>query len=111
MKGGDTAILRLVAYDNQAPIGQNVSPEDGEPFGKRGASPPIEVQILTPQMSAEQMKLLNQQLRDALVLILADYLVEDIFLSENTVFAWSKRAMKRYDAIRKITDDAWSEGY
>ena len=110
LKGGDTAIIRLVAYDNQAPLGQDVSPAEGEPFGKRGASSPIEVQILTPQMSADQMKQLNRQLRDALVLVLADYLVEDI-PSEYTVFAWSKRAMKRYDAIRKITDEAWSEGW
>ena len=29
LKGGDTAILRLVAYDNQAPIGQDVSPAEG----------------------------------------------------------------------------------
>ncbi len=110
LKGGDTAILRLVAYDNQAPIGQEASPNEGEPFGKRGESPPIEVQILTPQMSADQMKQLNQQLRDALVLILADYLVEAV-PTEYTVLAWSKKAMKRYDAIREITDEAWSEGW
>ena len=110
LKGGDTAIIRLVAYDNQAPLEQETSPEDGEPFGKRGESPPIEVQILTPQMSADQMKRLNQKLRDALVLILADYLVENL-PTENNVFAWSNRAMKRYDALRSITDTAWSEGW
>lgn len=110
LQGGDTAVLQLVAYDNQAPIGQDVSPAEGEPFGKRGVSSPIEVQILTPQMSADQMKQLNKRLRDALVLILADYLVEDI-PTEYTVFAWSKRAMKRYDAIRQITDEAWAEGW
>ena len=77
LKGGDVATLRLVAYDNQAPFSESLEPQvDGQPFGKKGVSAPIEIQILTPQMSADQMKQLNKRLRDSLVLVLADYLVE-----------------------------------
>ena len=110
LNGGDTAILRVVAYDNQAPIGEAVSPEEGQPFGKRGESAPVEIQILTPQMSADQMRELNLRLRDALVFILADYLVETV-PTERRVFAWSNQAMRRYDPLRKITDEAWGEGW
>ena len=114
LKGGDVATLRLVAYDNQAPFSESSEPSEvsveGEPFGKKGVSAPIEIQILTPQMSADQMKQLNQKLRDALVLVLADYLVERI-PTEKTVYRWSVSAMKRYDPLRSITDEAWSEGW
>jgi len=110
LQGGDTAILRVVAYDNQAPIGEVVSREEGQPFGKRGESAPVEIQILTPQMSADQMRELNLKLRDALVLILAEYLVEAV-PTERSVFSWSNKAMRRYDPLRKLTDEAWSEGW
>ena len=38
---GVTAILRLVAYDNQSAFGSETSPEEGEPFGKRGSHHPL----------------------------------------------------------------------
>lgn len=110
LKGGDTATLRLVAYDNQAPLNQTQSTAEGEPFGKMGVSEPIEIQILTPQLSAEQMKQLNKKLRTELVLIVAEYLVEATPTQVN-VYNWSQSAMKRYDAIKSVTDEAWSDGW
>ena len=111
LKGGDTATLKVIAYDNQAPITDTPVPRvEGEAFGKRGESAPIEIQILTPQMSAEKMKELNQKLRDALVLIIADYLVEDI-PTEASILQWSFAAAKRYDQLRHLTDEAWGEGW
>ncbi len=110
LKGGDKATLRLVAYDNQAPLNQTQSTEEGEPFGKMGVSEPIEIQILTPQLSAEQMKQLNKKLRTELVLIVAEYLVETMPTQAN-VYRWSLSAMKRYDSIRAVTDEAWGDGW
>ena len=63
----------------------------GSRLANEAHHPPSEVQMLTPQMSAEQMKLLNQQLRDALVLILADYLVEDVPLKTTSLLGQNVR--------------------
>ena len=81
----------------------------GSHFGKRGASPPIRVNLDTADVCRSN-EVVEPTIEDALVLILADYLVEDLPV-QSTVFGWSKRAMKRYDGIRKITDEAWSEGW
>ena len=51
------------------------------------------------------MKLLKSTIARCIGFILADYLVETL-PTANTVFAWSNRAMKRYDALRSITDAA-----
>ena len=108
LHGGDTAILRVVAYDNQAPLDTEESVADGEAFGKRGASADIEIMIMTPEMTAEEMRELNRKLRDTMLFILADYLVESTPKFE-TLGTWGNTARLRYDPLRELTNTEWGE--
>ena len=108
LQGGDTAILRVVAYDNQAPIDREESVADGEAFGKRGASADIEIMIMTPEMTAEEMRDLNRKLRDTMLFILADYLVETT-PKFDALGMWGDTARLRYDPLRELTNAEWGE--
>ena len=67
LKGGDEVFVKIVAYDNQAPVDQSLDIEEGKPYGKRGESAEMKLTIMTPEMSAEEMRALNRKLRDALI--------------------------------------------
>ena len=111
LKGGDEVIVRIVAYDNQAPVEQSVALEEGMPYGKRGESAEMKLTIMTPDMSAEEMRALNRKLRDALIPVLAEYLVEPSLpsLSATGMVNWGGKAKRRYKPLRAIVDAEWGE--
>lgn len=111
LKGGDVATLRMVAYDNHSASDESSTLQaEGLPFGQRGVSSDVTIQVMTPQMTADEMLELNRKLRDLLVPILAAYLVEEQ-PTMDTVYGWSLKARTRYDKIRELTDTEWSEGW
>ena len=109
LRAGDKAKIRVVAYDNQAPISADgvleSAAEANQPFGKRGESVWVEIEVLSPQMAAERLRQLNRQLRDAMVPILADFLVDRLPVSgrraqTKQMVSWSIKARKRFDPLR-----------
>lgn len=111
LKGGDVVSVTIVAYDNQAPVDQSVAIEEGAPYGKRGESAKMKLTIMTPEMSAAEMRALNRRLRDALIPVLAEYLVEPSLpsLSPTGMVKWGGIAKKRYAPLRELVDTEWGE--
>jgi uncharacterized protein YicC (UPF0701 family) len=111
LKGGDVATLRMVAYDNHSASDESSALQaEGLPFGQRGVSSDVIIQVMTRQMTADEMLELNRKLRDLLIPILAEYLVEEQ-PTMDSVYGWSLQARTRYDKLRALTDSEWSEGW
>ena len=97
---GSQAKLRVVAYDNDWMAG-----------GKRGESIEMTVDVLGPQAQGRRLNTYIRELRDAMVLVLADYLVEDVPPSTSApgMLRWAEGARKRYDPIREIMQRQWGD--
>lgn len=111
LRGGDEVILRIVAYDNQAPVDQSENIDLTKAYGKRGASADMKLTILTPEMSAKEMRELNRKLRDAMIPALAAYLMESSLpsYSPRGMMKWSEKAKLRYKPLRELVDSEWGE--
>jgi len=100
LKAGDTVTLRVVAVDNDHTAG-----------GKRGLSSPVELTVIGPQAAGQQLARYYQELRDALVLVLADFLVEtdDLPIANDpaAMQRWVGQARTRFDPVRVIMDRQW----
>jgi hypothetical protein len=93
LKPGSEVTMRVVAYDNDWMAG-----------GKRGESMEVKMTVLGPQAQGQRLSNYVKELRDALVLVLADYLVEPIppARAGDGMLRWAERARKRYDPIRDL---------
>ncbi|MEL6341863.1 MAG: DUF4175 family protein [Myxococcota bacterium] len=100
LKSGSKARMRIVAYDNDWMAG-----------GKRGESVEVEVDVLGPQAQGRRLAGYIRELRDALVLVLADYLVEDLppASTQQGMLRWAESARKRYDPVRDLMKRQWGD--
>lgn len=98
LSAGDVVKLRVGAWDNDAVSGSKV-----------GWSSVIELEVLGPHGREERQSRYRKQLRDALVLVLADFLVDPVpaASSGRAVAAWGASAAARYEAFDTIVHEAW----
>ncbi len=98
---GRSAKLRVVAYDNDV---------QGE--SKRGVSAEMEIEAVGPQGQAAQLRTHTRQLRDLLVVVLADFLEEDrpATASSPAMQAWVETARGRFDPVRDLQKAQWGDG-
>lgn len=95
---GDKATLRVGAWDNDAVSGS-----------KAGWSAPVEIEVVGPAGSGARAMAVRRQLRDALVLVLADFLLDPSppAATGELVAAWSTAANGRYEAFDELVRDAF----
>jgi len=93
IQAGNRAQLKIVAYDNDLSGGE-----------KRGESTEFEIRALGPQGQGRQMVQQYEALRDAMIPVLASFLVEDVPPSGGVkgVVRWTEAARLRYDPIREL---------
>ena len=101
LQPGDSARLRVKAWDNDDVSGS-----------KPGWSGVIEVTVSGAGGDHSRLLPARKELRDALVLVLADFLLDpepalDVPLDGA---AWSKRALGRYDDYDSIVGRSWAAG-
>lgn len=95
---GDKVTLRVGAWDNDAVSGSKV-----------GWSAPVEVEVVGPAGSDARSMAVRKQLRDALVLVLADFLLDPSppAPTGEAVAAWATAANGRYEAFDELVRDAF----
>ncbi len=98
---GSEARLHIVAWDNDA-IGGT----------KPGRSPAFKVRVLGPRGQTERRRRVVKELRDAMLLVLADHLEDPWPLEAQraSVRAWGARSARRMDPVEQLIEDAW-QGY
>jgi hypothetical protein len=98
--GAETRLV-IQAWDNDAVGGS-----------KAGRSPQFRVRVLGPRGQSARRPRVVQQLRDALLLVLADHL-EDPWPPEPeraVVRSWGASAARRMEPVEQLVEDAW-QGY
>lgn len=95
---GTTARLRVAAWDNDEVSGS-----------KAGYSSVVEVEVVGPQGQLERHNRYRKLMRDALVLVLADFLLDPsppVMVAADGP-AWANAAGARYDAFDALVQEAW----
>ncbi len=101
LRSGDTAQIRVKAWDNDAVSG-----------AKAGWSAPIQLTVAGAGRDLARLRSARKDVRDALVLVLGDFLVDDqpaIKLPADGP-GWAKGALARYDAYDTLVGTSWSGG-
>ncbi len=100
MKPGQSAKLRIVAYDNDV-MGGN----------KRGVSPEVEVQAEGRAGQGANLAQHMERVRDALLIVLADFLEDPGPDADSAaaVQAWVISARTRFDPVRAIQHAQWGD--
>jgi hypothetical protein len=100
LRSGSEATLRVVAYDNDWMAG-----------GKRGESVSVEIQVLGPQAQGLRLSSYIRELRDVMLPILADFLVEDTPPSSSGpgMLRWAETARTRFDPVRELMKKQWGD--
>ena len=95
---GSVAKLRIGAYDNDAVSGS-----------KAGWSAVIEIEVLGAKGRAIRQEKYRKLLRDELVLVLAEFLVEPApaFTTVPEARPWATAANARYEAFDALVREAW----
>ncbi len=98
---GSEARLRVVAWDNDAVTGS-----------KAGRSTAFRVRVLGPRGQNARRRRVVQELRDALLLVLADHLEDPWPVGPERVAlrSWGASAARRMDPVEQLVEDAW-QGY
>jgi hypothetical protein len=98
---GTEARLHLQAWDNDAISGS-----------KLGRSSAVRVRVLGPKGQNARRRRVVQQLRDALLVVLADHLEDPWPVSPEraALRAWGAGAARRMDPVEQLVEDAW-QGY
>ncbi|MDP2312565.1 MAG: DUF4175 family protein [Pseudomonadota bacterium] len=98
LQPGSRAKLRVAAWDN-----------DGVSGTKAGYSSVVEIEVLGPRGRADRQAKYRKLLRDALVLVLADYLLDPAppVLVGTDATAWASTAALRYDRFDQLVQEAW----
>jgi hypothetical protein len=93
LSSGSEVTMRVVAYDNDWMAG-----------GKRGESTVVQMTVLGPRAQGQRLANYVKDLRDAMVLVLADFLVEPVPPSRSNegMLRWAEQTRKRYDPIRDL---------
>ncbi|MES2639341.1 MAG: DUF4175 family protein [Myxococcota bacterium] len=95
---GSRAKLRIAAWDNDAVSGS-----------KAGYSTVIEVEVLGPRGRADRQSKYRKLLRDALVLVLADYVLDPapaVMVGADAP-TWATSAGGRYERFDQLVQEAW----
>lgn len=99
---GTKVTLRVVAIDTDLTTG-----------GNRGVSPAMELQVLGPREFGARLERYFTELRDALVLVLADFLVEESSLpianDSAAMVRWVEAARPRFDPVQEIMKRQWGD--
>jgi hypothetical protein len=100
LSSGSKATLRVVAYDNDWMAG-----------GKRGESVGVEVEVLGPQAQGRRLANYIRELRDAMLPILADFLVEDTPPASTGpgMLRWAETARGRFEPVRELMKRQWGD--
>lgn len=95
---GDEATLRIASWDNDEVSGSKV-----------GYSSAIQVKVLGPKGRAARQDRYRRLIRDALVLVLADFVVEPSPVADegDRAAAWSTTANGRYEEFDRLVQEAW----
>lgn len=98
---GSEARLYIQAWDNDAITGS-----------KLGRSSAIRVRVLGPKGQNKRRRRVVLQLRDALLLVLADHLEDPwpVESDRSALRAWGASAARRMDPVEQLVEDAW-QGY
>ncbi len=98
LRPGSSAKLRVAAWDNDAVSGS-----------KAGYSSVIEVEVLGPRGRADRQAKYRRLLRDALVLVLSDYLLDPAppVMVGTDATTWATSAATRYDKFDRLVQEAW----
>lgn len=92
--------LRVVAIDTDRLTG-----------GNRGASSEMEIEVLGPREAGARLGRYFEELRDALVLVLADFLVEEATLpianDPAAMVRWVETARLRFDPVQAVITQQW----
>ncbi len=98
---GVEARVRVVAWDNDAVSGT-----------KAGRSAPVRVRVLGPRGQSDRRRRVVGELRDALLVVLADHLEDPWPPSSGRpeVRSWGASTARRMDAVDQLVEDAWA-GY
>ncbi len=101
LKPGSSAELRIKAWDNDEVSGV-----------KAGWSAAIHLEVSGGRGGGSKMLLARRELRDALVLVLADFLLdpEPMVTRAEDAASWAKRADDRYEAVDALLARSWSLG-
>ncbi|MCB9777428.1 MAG: DUF4175 family protein [Alphaproteobacteria bacterium] len=107
LRPGEEATLRIVARDNDG----TASGADGTP-GKEAMSAEIPLEVVGPRSAGKQHARYYRALRDAMVLALADFLVESddlpIANDPQAMQRWVADARTRFDDIEALYDKQYS---
>ncbi|MDP2308860.1 MAG: DUF4175 family protein [Pseudomonadota bacterium] len=98
LSAGSKAKLRIAGWDNDAVSGS-----------KAGYSTVIEVEVLGPRGRADRQSKYRKLLRDALVLVLADYVLDPapaVMIGADAP-TWATSAGTRYDRFDQLVQEAW----
>jgi len=98
---GTEARLRIMAWDNDAISGS-----------KAGRSAAFRVRVMGPRGQNARRRRVVQQLRDSLLVVLADHL-EDPWpatAERGALRGWGASAARRMDPVEQLVEDAW-QGY
>lgn len=95
---GDEATIRVAAWDNDEVTGS-----------KPGYSAAIQVEVLGPRGRQARQDRYRKALRDALVLVLADFVVEPEPVAKDGARAgqWATAANARYQEFDRLVQEAW----
>ncbi|MFN7147228.1 MAG: hypothetical protein ACK4YP_25900, partial [Myxococcota bacterium] len=95
---GTSAKLRVAAWDNDAVSGS-----------KAGYSSAIEIEVVGPKGRQERQARYRKLLRDALVLVLSDFLLDPAppVLAADDGPAWAQAAGARYEKFDALVQEAW----
>lgn len=98
---GTEARLQLVGWDNDAVSGS-----------KAGRSTAFRVRVLGPRGQNNRRKRVVQELRDALLVVLADHLEDPwpVPPERAALRSWGASAARRMDPVEQLVEDAW-QGY
>ncbi|MCK6507734.1 DUF4175 domain-containing protein, partial [Myxococcota bacterium] len=115
LKPGDKVRVRVVAQDND--LLARSPPTDpalaGDEVGKLGLSPWIELEISGPSAAGRRLTRYYQELRDALVLVLADFLVESDELpvanDPAAMQRWVEVARDRFGPTQAVYERQWGQ--
>ncbi len=99
---GSKVTLRVVAIDTDQTSG-----------GNRGVSPAMQLEVLGPQQVGARLERYFVELRDALVLVLADFLVEESSLpianDPAAMVRWVESARLRFDPVQEVMKRQWGD--
>ena len=95
LQPGESAKLKVVAYDNDLAGGN-----------KRGESAEVEITSLGPRGRGRRLAQQTEALRDAMIPVLAAYLVEAVPPAETVsrMRAWAGEARLRYEPVRDLVE-------